>query len=98
MGDRIRLDKWLWQARFFKSRSLSAAYVEAGHLRLNGVHVVKAAQAVGPGDMLTLPLGSGVRVVEIIACGTRRGPAPEAQGLYREAGGTVVPSSPRGAE
>lgn len=91
MGDKIRLDKWLWQARFFKSRSLSAAYVEAGHVRLNGVHVAKAAQAVGPGDVLTLPLGSGVRVVKIVACGSRRGPAPEAQGLYGDAGGTVVP-------
>lgn len=98
MGDRIRLDKWLWQARFFKSRSLSATYVEAGHVRLNGVHVVKAAQAVGPGDVLTLPLGSGVRVVEIVACGSRRGPAPEAQGLYRPACRTAVPPDPADAE
>ena len=94
----LRLDKWLWQARFFKSRSLSAAFVEAGHVRLNGVHVAKAAQAVGPGDMLTLPMNAGVRVVEIVACGNRRGPAPEAQGLYREAGGTFVPPDPPGAE
>ncbi len=94
MGDKIRLDKWLWQARFFKSRTLSAAYVEAGHLRLNGMHVTKSAQLVGPGDVLTLPLGAGVRVLEIVACGTRRGPAREAQSLFRAVGGTAVPPNP----
>ena len=98
MGDKIRLDKWLWQARFFKSRSLSAACVEAGHVRLNGVHVAKAAQAVGPGDVLTLPLGAKVRVIEVVACGTRRGPAHEAQGLYRPAGRTAVPPDPADPE
>lgn len=98
MVEKIRLDKWLWQARFFKSRSLSASYVEAGHVRLNGVHIAKPAQAVGPGDVLTLPLGAGVRVVEIVACGSRRGPAPEAQGLYRPAGRTAVPPDPAEAE
>ena len=98
MGGKIRLDKWLWQARLFKSRSLSAAFVAAGHLRLNGVHVAKPAQMVGPGDVLTLPLGAKVRVLQILACGTRRGPAAEAQGLYGEAGGTVVPPGQPDAE
>lgn len=90
MDGRIRLDKWLWQARFFKSRSLSAGAIEAGHVRLNGQHVTKAAQAVGPGDVLTFAQGRAIRVVRILATGTRRGPASEAQALYRDEGGTGV--------
>ena len=82
--ERIRLDKWLWQARFFKSRSLAAACVSGGHARVNGQHVSKASRAVGPGDVLTFPQGRLVRVVKVTACGTRRGPAPEAQGLYED--------------
>ncbi|WP_284165506.1 RNA-binding S4 domain-containing protein [Frigidibacter sp. SD6-1] len=88
MEGRIRLDKWLWQARFLKSRSLAAALIEAGHVRLNGVHVVKPAQAVGPGDVLTFALNREVRVVRVLACGARRGPATEARTLYAEAAGT----------
>ncbi|HQY43665.1 MAG TPA: RNA-binding S4 domain-containing protein [Paracoccaceae bacterium] len=95
MAERIRLDKWLWQARFFKSRSLSAGFVEAGHVRLNGTPVVKAAQPVGPGDVLTLAVAGRVRVIRLLDCGTRRGPASEAQTLYREEGATpVLPPPP----
>ncbi len=79
---RIRIDKWLWQARFFKSRSLAAGTVSAGHLRLNGAKVAKPGHAVGPGDVLTFPQGGRIRVVRILECGTRRGPAPEARTLY----------------
>ena len=83
MGDgRIRLDKWLWQARFFKSRGLSAEAVLAGKIRLNGVKAAKPAHAVGPGDVLTFAQGTQVIVIRILECGTRRGPAAEAQGLY----------------
>ncbi|PJE31120.1 RNA-binding S4 domain-containing protein [Pseudooceanicola antarcticus] len=78
----MRVDKWLWQARFFKSRSLAAACVTGGHLRVNGNRAAKASYSVGPGDVLTFPQGRLVRVVKIVAIGTRRGPAPEAQGLY----------------
>ncbi|MCX8508509.1 MAG: RNA-binding S4 domain-containing protein [Rhodobacteraceae bacterium] len=98
MEGKIRLDKWLWQARLFKSRSLSADHVAAGHVRLNGQPVAKPAQMVGPGDVLTLPWGGKVRVLHILACGTRRGPAPEAPGLYREVGGASVLSSGPGGE
>ena len=66
MAERIRLDKWLWQARFFKSRSLSAAFIEAGHLRLNGTHVAKPAQMIGPGDVLTFALSGRIRVVHVL--------------------------------
>ena len=80
----IRLDKWLWQARFFKTRRLAADLVSAGRVRVDGQLVGKPARAVGPGDVLTFPQARMVRVVRIVACGTRRGPAPEAQALYED--------------
>ena len=84
--ERIRLDKWLWQARFCKTRALAAKSVQAGRVRLNGVRIDKPGRAVGAGDVLTLRIGPQVRVLRILACGTRRGPASEAQLLYREPG------------
>ncbi|MGB3147002.1 MAG: RNA-binding S4 domain-containing protein [Paracoccaceae bacterium] len=83
---RIRLDKWLWHARFAKTRTQSATLAETGHLRLNSRPVTKAAQLVGPGDVLTLVSQGRVRVVHILATGVRRGDATEAQKLYREEG------------
>ncbi|MEZ5911346.1 MAG: RNA-binding S4 domain-containing protein [Paracoccaceae bacterium] len=89
---RIRIDKWLWHARFFKTRALAARAAEGGHIRLNGQRVTKPAHLVGPGDMLTLPGAGGVRLVRVLAVGIRRGPAPEAQTLYdEEAGGAAGP-------
>jgi ribosome-associated heat shock protein Hsp15 len=85
---RIRLDKWLWHARFVKSRSLAAALVGAGHMRVNGTPCAKPAHAVGSGDVLTMAVGGRIRVVRILAPGTRRGPAAEAQALYEEIAGT----------
>ena len=79
---KIRLDKWLWQARFFKTRGVSAKLVSGGHVRVNSRKVSKPAHAVGPGDVLTFAQARRVRVVRILALGTRRGPAPEARGLY----------------
>lgn len=81
---KIRLDKWLWQARFFKTRSLAAKQVSDGHVRVNAVRGSKPARAIGPGDVLTFTAGERVRVVRVLACGTRRGPAPEAQTLYED--------------
>lgn len=84
MADGLRIDKWLWQARFFKSRSLAADFVKSGKLRLNETTTQKAHQIVRPGDVLTFPAGPYVRVIRIIALGSRRGPAGEAQGLYQD--------------
>lgn len=86
MTDRptIRLDKWLWQARFFKSRSLAAGVVTAGKVRVDGQPVSKPARAVGAGNVLTFIQARDTRVVRILACGERRGPAPEAQALYED--------------
>ncbi len=80
----IRLDKWLWQARFFKSRSLAAGVVSAGKVRVDSQPVSKPARAVGPGDVLTFVQARETKVVRILACGERRGPAPEAQALYED--------------
>ncbi|MFL4470663.1 RNA-binding S4 domain-containing protein [Tateyamaria armeniaca] len=82
--DKLRLDKWLWFARFFKTRSLSAARVAAGDVRVNGARVTKPATTVASGDVLTFAIGDHVRIIEIVAIGTRRGPAPEAQALYND--------------
>lgn len=81
-ADKIRIDKWLWQARFFKTRSLCAKQVSAGHIRLNSSKIMKPAQMVVLGDVLSFAQGRLERVVRIEAIGTRRGPAPEAQALY----------------
>ena len=81
---KLRIDKWLWQARFFKTRSLAAKQVSGGHVRVNGNRVLKPALSVSPGDVLTFSQGRIVRVVRVEALGTRRGPAPEAQTLYAD--------------
>lgn len=80
----LRIDRWLWYARFFKTRSLATKTVAAGHVRVNSAKISKAAFAVGPGDTLTFPKEQQIRVVRIIDNGTRRGPAPEAQALYED--------------
>jgi ribosome-associated heat shock protein Hsp15 len=81
---KLRVDKWLWHARFFKSRSLAAQVVSAGHVRINSNKISKPSYNVASGDVLTFPQGNLVRVVRMIAAGTRRGPAPEAQALYED--------------
>lgn len=86
----IRLDKWLWQARFFKSRSLAAGVVTAGKVRVDGTLVSKPARAVGAGHTLTFVKERETKVIKIVACGTRRGPAPEAQALYED----LTPAKP----
>lgn len=80
----LRVDKWLWHARFLKSRSLASRFVSDGNLRIDGERSTKPSRAVKPGDVLTFPQGNHIRVVKIIEIGTRRGPAPEAQALYED--------------
>lgn len=96
-AEKIRVDKWLWHARFFKTRSLAAKQVGAGHLRLNGSKITKTAQSVTSGDVLSFPQGQQLRVVEVVAIGTRRGPAPEAQTLYldKTPKQDILPANPR---
>lgn len=78
----IRLDKWLWYARFFKTRTLAAKIVGAGHVRVNGTKVNKAATNVRIGDHLSFVQADRARILTIVALGERRGPAVEAQALY----------------
>ncbi|MFN3746613.1 MAG: RNA-binding S4 domain-containing protein [Hyphomicrobiaceae bacterium] len=81
-GGELRLDKWLWYARVVKSRTLAAGLVEEGKVRLNRERTTKPSQIVRIGDVLTIAVGPRVRVLEVTAIGTRRGPAREAQALY----------------
>ncbi|MCK8463669.1 RNA-binding S4 domain-containing protein [Aliiroseovarius sp. S1339] len=78
----MRADKWLWHARFFKTRGLATKLISAGHLRVNSDKVSKPSFNVGAGDVLTFPQGREVRVIRIQTLSTRRGPATEAQALY----------------
>ena len=82
MTDRIRIDKWLWHARFYKTRALAQDAARSGRVRRNDVRVEKASAEVGPGDVLTLGRGRDVVVVRVLGCGIRRGSAKEAQALY----------------
>jgi ribosome-associated heat shock protein Hsp15 len=79
----VRIDKLLWYLRLAKTRPLAQAIVAAGHLRLNSRRVERAHQKVWAGDVLTVPVGSQVRVIELIVLPQRRGPAAEAQSCYR---------------
>ena len=81
---KMRLDKWLWQARFFKTRSLAAKVVTAGHCRVNSAKVLKSSHQITPGDILTFMQGDTCRIVEVAGIGKRRGPAPEAQTLDKD--------------
>lgn len=93
MADSLRIDKFLFFARFLKTRSLAAGLVEAGEARLNGAVVAKASQGVKVGDRLEFPTGKRWRRVTVLALPSRRGPAPEAQACYRE-----DPPPPAGAD
>ncbi len=83
-GDRLRIDRWLWYARFYKSRSRATQLCSAGRVRVNRQVVRKAHQVLRVGDVLTFPQGPHIRVVEVKALGRRRGPAPEARSLYQD--------------
>ncbi len=78
----MRIDKWLWHARFFKTRGQAADLVGNGRVRINGSRAPKPAAAVRPGDTLTFPQAGRIRVVRIAALSVRRGPAVEAAALY----------------
>lgn len=80
----IRLDKWLWQARFFKTRARATKLCAAGRVRVDSVVVRKPHYGVRPGNVLTFPQARDIRVVRIVGLGVRRGPAIEARGLYED--------------
>lgn len=84
----VRLDVWLWRARFFKTRSLSARTCESGHIRLERfgkvTRVEKASTTIRPDDRLIFAIGTRLIDIVVVDTGERRGPATEAQGLYRQ--------------
>jgi ribosome-associated heat shock protein Hsp15 len=90
----IRIDRWLWHARLYKTRTLAARAVAEGHVRVNGARVSKPAAVVAVGDGLTVVQGKAVRVVRVRDLGLRRGPAAEARGLYDD---LAAPAEPGGA-
>lgn len=88
----MRIDRLLHHLRFVKSRGLAQAWIAQGHIRRNGRRVLDRDLPVNAGDVLTLPMGRTVRVIEILALPQRRGPASEAQEHYRDldAGGLIA--------
>jgi ribosome-associated heat shock protein Hsp15 len=86
----MRIDKLLWYLRLARSRSIAQSMAENGHLRLNGRRIDRAHQKVATGDVLTIPVGLSVQVLELLALPSRRGPAPEARSHYRVLDGTGV--------
>jgi ribosome-associated heat shock protein Hsp15 len=80
---KLRIDKWLWAARFYKTRSLAVDAVEAGRVLVNDVRV-KPAKAIEAGDRLDIRIGHYQFLLEVLSLSDKRGPAPQAQKLYRE--------------
>jgi ribosome-associated heat shock protein Hsp15 len=82
-AETIRIDLWLWHARFYKTRSLAAKAVKRSRFRINRQIVSKTSQNVRPGDVLTFPRNKEICVVEVLGIAEKRGSAPDAQTLYR---------------
>jgi len=78
----MRADKWLWHARFFKTRTLATRFVGNGNLRINATKQTRASAQLRVGDILVFGLNDHIRTIEVVALSSRRGPAPEAQALY----------------
>ena len=87
----MRIDKWLWAARFFKTRAEAQRLVTSGRLRLDGDTMSKPHRQIKPGQVLTFPKAEDIRVIKIVAMALRRGPATEAATLYED----LAPPEPR---
>ena len=81
--DTLRVDKLLFFLRLVHTRSLAQVVASAGHIRIGGTRIERASHGVAVGDVVTLPLGNGVLVFELLALPARRGPASEARACYR---------------
>ena len=93
MTEKIRLDTWLWYARFYKSRSLSSKAILSGKLRVNSNKIIKPASKVKINDVLTINHINMVRIIQIQSLGSRRGPTSEAQMLYYDLSGDITDAS-----
>lgn len=87
--DDVRLDRWLWAARLFKTRGLAQAAISGGHVHVNGQRV-KAARTVRPGDRLEISRGSERLEIDVVALSARRGPASVACELYLETDASIA--------
>ena len=85
----MRLDKWLWAARFFKTRSQATDAVDAGHIEVNGDRA-KPAKHLSIGDELRIRINQATHVIHVQGFAERRGPASEARGLYRETDASIA--------
>lgn len=84
----MRIDKWLWAARFYKTRSLAADEIRKGRVEVNG-QTAKASRELRPGDLVELRRGALVQTVSVTALSDMRGPAPAAQALYAETADSI---------
>lgn len=89
LTDRLRLDKWLWAARFFKTRGLAADEIDKGRIQVNG-QVAKASRELRAGDVVGIRQGPVERTVVVRALSTVRGPAPQANLLYEETAESIA--------
>lgn len=85
MSRLVRIDKWLWAARFFKTRSLARAAIQGGKVQLNGART-KPSKVLNAGDTIRVQRGLDIQTVRVVRISDRRGPASEAQALYEETG------------
>lgn len=90
-AESLRIDKLLWFLRFAGSRRIAQDWVGEGHMRLNGRRIERASTAVRCGDVLVLPLRTGVRVITVARLPARRGPPEEARGCYEMLDAAVRP-------
>jgi ribosome-associated heat shock protein Hsp15 len=88
-GDRQRIDRWLWNARVVRTRNAAAALVVAGHVRVNGNRVVAPGRDVKCGDVVTVALNGGVRILTVTGMALRRGNAAAASLIYEELSGAT---------
>ena len=82
--DRQRIDKWLWHARVVRTRGAAANLVDSGHVRLNGARIGASSRPVKAGDVVTVALDRGVRVLKVTGHAERRGSAGAARGLFED--------------
>lgn len=92
--DRQRIDRWLWHARLARTRTAAAALSESGRVRLNGDRVTASSRPVKIGDVLTVALGAGMKILKVQGLSERRGGAPDAQALYEDLSPPPAPREP----
>jgi ribosome-associated heat shock protein Hsp15 len=80
----LRLDKWLWYARFMKSRSKATKFCQSSRFYVNSLIVAKAHFLIKRNDVLTFSIDDNIKIIKVLNLGVRRGPAPEAQALYED--------------